>query len=70
MLDLGSLYHCTLLFSGRLCILMYSNVFYSIVFYCFSVLLNSHHVFYCYNKGIGITILYRAWYRFELLDKY
>ena len=32
MLDLGSLYHCTLLFSGRLCILMYSILLYSIVF--------------------------------------
>ena len=35
MLDLGTLYHCTLLFSGRLCILMYSNVFYSIVILLF-----------------------------------
>ena len=60
MLDLGSLYHCTLLFSGRLCILMYSILFYSIVFPFFWIL-----IFYCYNKGIGITILYRAWYIFR-----
>ena len=51
MPDLGSQLHCTL-YTIVLAKIMYSNIFYDIVFYCFVVLLCSD--FYCFNKRISV----------------
>ena len=52
MPDLGSQLHCTLYTFIVLGKIMYSNIFYDIVFYFIVVLLCSD--FYCFNKRISV----------------
>ena len=54
MPDLGSQHHCTLYTFIVLGKVMYSHIFYDIVFYCIVVPLCSN-ILYCFNKRISVS---------------